>query len=55
MAESDFHMDASSDFEPPVKAAVSIIHHSIGLPSLTLFSEEGSCKKGCCSQSKSSS
>jgi hypothetical protein len=50
MAESDFAMDASSDFELPKKApAVAIISFLLRLPSLlTTITEEGSSKEGSC-------
>jgi hypothetical protein len=58
MAESDFAMDASSDFELPKKApAVIIVSFLFRLPSpLTTITEEGSRKEGtCCSQTKGGS
>jgi len=59
MAESDYNMDASSDFEPPVKApAVRIVPSLLPLshPNFTSTIEEGcSCKEGSCTQGQSSS
>jgi hypothetical protein len=58
MAESDFAMDASSDFELPKKApAVTIVPLlSCLFLLLTIITEEGSRKEGCsCTQTKGSS
>ena len=58
MAESDFAMDASSDFELPKKApAVTIVSpHLRNRHFLTTITEEGSRKEGCsCIQTQGSS
>jgi hypothetical protein len=58
MAESDFAMDASSDFELPKKApAVTIVLTFFRLSSrLTTITEEGSRKEGSsCTQTQGSS
>ena len=58
MAESDFAMDASSDFELPKKApAVTIVSPYLrNRHFLTTITEEGSRKEGCsCTQAQGSS
>lgn len=54
MAESDFQVDQSSDFELPVKTVSTSSLLLLDYHALTnSHSEEGSCEEGCCTKAES--